>query len=412
MTRRSCLEKFGYLCIRYTDRPSSSYQFSSWVNGIASGLKSPTAGTERLANGPLYRSWSSGSKRVLPCSTPKQSSPFYKSVVENESRVLNIVRVGKRSYSFNNWNPRGSGYQRFETQGGEGSSWRRARNQRIIIAAGVGGFAIWVSSRQQIPYTGRYHSILVDTETERILGEQTFNQILMDAKASKKLISPTHPSSRMVRKVGERIAAVATDGYGGGFQDQMKGIKWEFAVIRSPEVNAFVVPGGKVVVYSGLLNLVSSEDELAAVLAHEVAHVLARHAAERITQGSVIELLRMIAYIAFGIPIFSGPLQALFFLPNSRSAETEADTIGVQLAARACYDPAAAATVFLKLGREEAKSGVSIPKFLRTHPVTKERVENIEKLVPKASQLGELEGCHSKRDFLIDFERTLSGFGR
>ena len=144
----------------------------------------------------------------------------------------------------------------------------------------------------------------------------------------------------------------------------------------------------------GLLDLVSSEDELAAVLAHEVAHILARHAAERMTQGSVVELIRMIAYLGFGIPLFSGPLHALFFLPNSRAAETEADTIGVQLAARACYDPMAAAKVFRKLGEVEKRAGMGqVPEFLRTHPCSDRRVDNIRSLAGKANMIKEDSNC-------------------
>jgi predicted Zn-dependent protease len=294
---------------------------------------------------------------------------------------------------------RRQGYTRFG--GHQGSShrsfpdWiRNQRNQRLLFVAGTGAAAVYISSRQEIPYTHRHHSVLVDIETEKMLGEQTFRQILDDAKNKGTLLSPRHPASIVVRRVGKRLALIASDDYGGGFTQQMKGMNWEFAVIKSPDVNAFVVPGGKVVVYTGLLDIVSSEDELAAVLAHEVAHILARHAAERITQGSVVELIRMIAYWGFGIPLFSGPLQALFFLPNSRQAETEADTIGVQLAARACYDPLAAATVFQKLGEVEKKMGMSVPEFLRTHPVSQKRVENIKALGGTAKRMKEEAGCN------------------
>jgi predicted Zn-dependent protease len=187
----------------------------------------------------------------------------------------------------------------------------------------------------------------------------------------------------------------------------MQGLKWEFAVINSPEVNAFVVPGGKVVVYSGLLKLLKTDDELAAVIAHEAGHIVARHVAERLTQGSVVELLRCIAYYAFGVPIPSGPLTAVFFLPNSRKAETEADVIGLQLAARACYDPAAAAVVFSKLGEEEAKHGGSsaIPKMLRTHPLTLDRIKKINEMLPKAQLLKEAAGCNV--GMLDAFERQV-----
>ena len=197
------------------------------------------------------------------------------------------------------------------------------RNQGIIVITATGCVIIWISSRQEIPYTHRMHSILLGVDTERLIGEHTFNQIIYEAKVTGKLLPTFHPLTQAVRRIGVSIAEVASDTYGGGYQEQMKGIKWEFAVIHSPEMNAFVVPGGKVVVFSGLMDLVGrylflvsllnsynnqvdSEDELAAVLAHEIAHVLARHAAERITQGSFIELVRMVAYYGFGLVQLSG----------------------------------------------------------------------------------------------------------
>jgi predicted Zn-dependent protease len=295
---------------------------------------------------------------------------------------------------------RRGGYSRFGNQndtrraGGSFPHWiSNPRNQRLLFIGATASAAVYISSRQEIPYTHRHHAILVDVDTEKKLGEETFRQILNDARRSNTLLSPRHPASLVVRRVGKRIAAIAGDDYGGGFTEQMKEMDWEFAVIKSNDVNAFVVPGGKVVVYTGLLDLVSSEDELAAVLAHEVAHIVARHAAERMTQGSVIELVRMIAYLGFGIPLFSGPLQALFFLPNSRQAETEADTIGVQLAARACYDPMAAARVFRKLGEVEKQSGMQVPEFLRTHPCSDRRVDNIRSLAGKAHMIKEDSNC-------------------
>lgn len=219
-----------------------------------------------------------------------------------------------------------------------------------------------------------------------------------------------------MRRVGTRIAAVAGDGYGGGYQDHMKGLHWDFAVIKSPEVNAFVVPGGHVVVYTGLLQMIKNEDELAAVLAHEAAHVLARHAAERMTQGSVMELLRFMAFWGLGVPIPQGPLVAMFFLPNSRKAETEADIIGMQLAARACYDPAASISVFTKLGEAERRNGgFSIPKFLRTHPVSGDRIKIIQKQLAKAKMLGEGMGCDGYgggRMIQQELEDSLSRIGK
>ncbi|KAL6767291.1 hypothetical protein ACKKBG_A39385 [Auxenochlorella protothecoides x Auxenochlorella symbiontica] len=269
---------------------------------------------------------------------------------------------------------------------------------RVLAGLGGGGLVVYVVAQQEVPYTERRHAILISQAAERELGRQTYRQVLEEARAEGSLVPSHHPATKRVQRVGSQIAAAVNRGQGGGFQEHMQGLEWQFAVIDSPQVNAFVVPGGKVVVYTGLLGLVSSDDELAAVLAHECAHVLARHAAERMTQGGVVSVIQMIAYWGFGIPLPSDLLVPAFFLPNSRKAETEADVIGIQLAAQACYDPAAAASVFQKLGAAEKKmGGTAMPKFLRTHPLSDERVARIKEELPKALGMYELAGCESLR---------------
>ncbi|KAL4437390.1 hypothetical protein ABPG75_004529 [Micractinium tetrahymenae] len=305
------------------------------------------------------------------------------------------------------------GYQHF---GGRGRPYAavvysqdaRRRAVRWLVVLGAGAAVVWVTSRQEVPYTGRMHAILVDPESEGELGEQTFKQVLTEARMQGTLLPAWHPATLAVRRVGMRVARAATDGYGGGFQRHLQDLKWEFVVIDSPQVNAFVVPGGKVVVYTGLLRMVRSEDELAAVLAHESAHVVARHAAERITQMGALEVARMLAYWVFGLPIPAGPLSAIFFLPNSRKAETEADVIGIQIMARACYDPSGMVTMFEKMGRAEAKDGGDrVPKFLRTHPHSSDRIKAIEKMMPTAEGLYEMNGCDSARGPLARFRAVV-----
>lgn len=341
--------------------------------------------------------------QTVPCNVP-HTVTVETSVGVAHSLTKSLHRT--QVYGYYTWGGT-SQYTRFGSQNRNGGPRRGGRYPVVLLVGGAGAIVVWATSRQEIPYTGRMHAILVNTATERALGEQTFRQVINEARANGHLLPPSHPASLAVRRIGTRIAAVAGDGVGGGAQDHMRDLRWEFAVIRSPEINAFVVPGGKVVVYTGLLRLVTSEDELAAVLAHEVAHVVARHAAERMTQGSVAELVRMIAYWGFGLPIPQGAMVAAFFLPNSRKAETEADVIGIQLAARACYDPASAVEVFTKLGREEAKQAV--PKFLRTHPVTSDRVTSIKKMLPRAEALGQSAGCGvSGRRLRRQFERDVS----
>jgi hypothetical protein len=129
-------------------------------------------------------------------------------------------------------------YVTFQRRGGGGSRGQRGaggltRGQvTLLVGTAAGGTLVWASSRQEVPYTGRKHAVLVDPATERQLGEQTFAQVLAEARAARSLLPATHPATRAVRRVGERIAAVAGDGVGGGFQAQMRGLKWEFAVIQ------------------------------------------------------------------------------------------------------------------------------------------------------------------------------------
>ncbi|KFM23532.1 Mitochondrial metalloendopeptidase OMA1 [Auxenochlorella protothecoides] len=223
---------------------------------------------------------------------------------------------------------------------------------RVLAGLGGGGLVVYVVAQQEVPYTERRHAILISQAAERELGRQTYRQVLEEARAEGSLVPSHHPATKRVQRVGSQIAA---------------------AVNR------------------GLLGLVSSDDELAAVLAHECAHVLARHAAERMTQGGVVSVIQMIAYWGFGIPLPSDLLVPAFFLPNSRHGK------GL-LAAQACYDPAAAASVFQKLGAAEKKmGGTAMPKFLRTHPLSDERVARIKEELPKALGMYELAGCGSLR---------------
>lgn len=294
------------------------------------------------------------------------------------------------------------GYTHFGNRGGLATLDGKRKKQVSVMALLVGGGAVylWVVSRQEVPYSHRVHHILVSPEFEQALGKATFLQIKSQAAAAGKLLPEQHSAVGTVRQVGQRIAVVAASGRGGGYQEQMKTMEWEYAVIDSPEANAFVVPGGKVVVYSGLLRLMQTQDELAAVLAHETAHVLARHAAERMTVQELLSWFQMIAYWWFGIPIPGAALSLMFFLPNTRKQETEADMIGMQLAAQACFNPGAAASVFTKLGEVEKKmGGDNIPGFLRTHPLTSSRIDEVRKNLPNAEAQYEQAGCNTAQSF-------------
>ena len=153
--------------------------------------------------------------------------------------------------------------------------------------------------------------------------------------------------------------------------------KFTFTVLRNDVANAFVLPGNHVFVYSGLFKYTRNEDELAAVLAHEMGHTLARHAGERISGSLLVAFLARLTLLidpsGFLYSIFLPSASLLHDLPNSREAEVEADQIGIHLAAEACYDPRAASNVFRAMKEENTSSP---PQFLSTHPSYDTRLAN------------------------------------
>jgi len=231
------------------------------------------------------------------------------------------------------------------------------------------------------PYTGRRQVILVSEGQEISLGDDAYKHALRDS-----VITHNPDAERIVRKVGERIAAVA---------DKPE-YKWEFTVINDPEmVNAFAVPGGKVAAYTGIFGPARDEAGLAVVLGHEVAHALARHPAERMSQ----EMLLQLGGVGLGVALGKNPamanqvLQAYgivggvgLTLPFSRSQETEADRIGLILMAKAGYDPRVAIDLWQRMESVEKKDGAQgrPPEFLSTHPGYETRLQNIRSFLPEA----------------------------
>lgn len=226
-----------------------------------------------------------------------------------------------------------------------------------------------------VPETGRSSLILVSADEEMKMGAAAFTEM----KAKEKVSTDVEANAR-VRRIGQRIA----DAVG----DALPGAKWEFVVFDEPNtVNAFALPGGKVGVYTGLINLADSDDEIAIVMGHEIAHVTARHGAERMSQGLVAELIgagvevasqdnryRELIRTAYGLGATGATLAF------SRGNESEADFIGLRYAAKAGYNPTAAVTFWRKMAAQ--KDGATTLKWLSTHPPHEERIANLQKWMP------------------------------
>jgi predicted Zn-dependent protease len=229
--------------------------------------------------------------------------------------------------------------------------------------------------------TGRRQLNLIPDDQAASMGAQAFREL----RAKEKVSTDAAVNAR-IEGIGRRIAAAV----GRDLPDA----QWEFVVFESEQVNAFALPGGKVGVYTGLIKLAGSDDEIAAVMGHEVAHVTSRHGAERQSQALMIAL----GGAAVGISTRDQKNQELYLLAYglttslgalaySRDHETEADVVGLRFAARAGFDPRAAASFWRKMQAKE--TGGRPPKFLSTHPSSEDRIKNLERLAPALMPLYE-----------------------
>ena len=255
-----------------------------------------------------------------------------------------------------------------------------------IVAAVVLGalFAACATS----PYTGRQTLNLVPDSQLLKLSFDQYRQTLAKAKLSTNKVQVA-----MVRRVGRRIAAASEElmRERGQAQD-IKSYKWEFNLIEDDDqVNAWAMPGGKIAVYTGILPVAKGETGLAVVMGHEVAHAIAKHGNERLSQGLLAQMGGMALSAALsGYPAqtqnlfmtaYGAGAQVGFLLPYSRTHELEADRIGLILTARAGYDPREAIPFWQRMA---AQGGSRPPEFLSTHPTGANRIRQIRALMPEA----------------------------
>jgi predicted Zn-dependent protease len=240
----------------------------------------------------------------------------------------------------------------------------------------------------EVPITGRQSLHLVPESELLTLSLQQYNDVLQKSK-----LSSDKQKVAMVRRVGNRVAKAAESFLAeSGHQDLIKNFQWQFNLIEDDETaNAWVMPGGKAAVYTGILPFTKDETGLAVVLGHEVGHALANHGNERMSQGllanmggmalsaaisSQPQMTQELAMAAFGAGASIGVL-----LPYSRLQESEADHIGLILMARAGYDPRQAVPFWQRMNKAP---GSRPPELLSTHPAPETRIANLKALIPQA----------------------------
>jgi predicted Zn-dependent protease len=224
----------------------------------------------------------------------------------------------------------------------------------------------------------------VGAETIERQAESQFVQMTRQATQKRALLPDDHPTVQRLRKISKELLPGAVK-----FNERAKDWKWEVHALNSPQINAFCMPGGKIAFFTGILEkLQLTDDEVAMVMGHEIGHALWEHARERAGKGMAVNAGRVIAGLVFGqlgevVGAGAGSLATLKF---SRNDELEADLIGMELAARAGYDPRAGITLWEKMAK--AAQGAP-PQWLSTHPAGATRIGAIKKHLPEVMGLYE-----------------------
>ncbi|KAJ2340400.1 metalloendopeptidase, partial [Coemansia sp. RSA 2618] len=253
------------------------------------------------------------------------------------SRIQSSTRTQTRSF----YNRNNQTYRRFGSSG-QLPVWQTRGFWYIAGTAGTGCAVYYQTHLEESP-TGRRRFINISPKDEEKLGLAAYMQTMAQYRGQ--LVPHNTLVSAYVRRVARRVIQAA--GLAGD---------WEVHVIDSPEQNAFVLPGGKIFVFSGLLRLARDEDGLATVLAHEIAHQYARHSAEKVSQANALGLLYAVAtlFVDPSMAQFGRSMSGLLLeLPNSRQCEQEADEIGLNFMAMACYDPHKAVELWQRMHRAE-----------------------------------------------------------
>jgi len=275
----------------------------------------------------------------------------------------------------------------------QGQPRRRGGGLRIWVLVLFAGYAAYYyfSNRTVDPYTGE--QVMIDkslsAEEESALGLQAYREILSQERP----VDPNSQGARQIQEIARRLIArvdeVEADlaaEKGLQAQNYAANFQWEVNVIQSEQANAFALPGGKMAVYTGLVPVAKNADGMAVVMGHEIAHALMRHGAQRMARGK-LEQIGQMAGAASGMD--AGTLQTVMSaygvtsaLPYARGHESQADEVGLMLAAAACFDPAEAVPLWQRMG--QMSGGQAPPEFTSTHPSAETRIQNLQALQPKA----------------------------
>ena len=250
---------------------------------------------------------------------------------------------------------------------------------------------VTAASCSSVAFTGRNRMLLYSDSEITSLSNESYNEMMATAK-----VSENKAQAAVIQEVGERISGALTKYLTSkGEQSVLDGINWSFKLVQDEQVNAFCMPGGQVVFYEGIMPLLDTPDLVAVVMGHEIAHAIARHGNERMSQqalasvvggvtGQVVEQKtsengRVLFEAAFAVGSEYG-----YLLPYSRKHESEADEIGLYIMAIAGYDIEQAPVLWKRMSENNSQY---VPEFMSTHPSDANRIKNLEKHMDKARKI-------------------------
>ena len=281
---------------------------------------------------------------------------------------------------------------------------------KYFLMAAVVALMTACGTASKVPLTGRTHRLSVSDAQLLSLSNQEYTKFMASAKRS-----TDAKNTAMVQRVGRNLAnAVETYLRNNGYANEVKNFQWEFNLVQDKQANAFCMPGGKIVVYEGLLPYTQNEASLAIVLGHEIAHAVAKHSAEQLTKqmnqqmGTNILGTVLNSAVGSGVGDVAAQVAGGYFsfrnLKYSRDNESEADYMGLIFAAMAGYDPANAVTFWKRMA---AGTNSNTAEILSDHPSDARRIQNIEKWLPEAEKYYRQSGSSNVRTSTTSTAGTL-----
>ncbi len=279
--------------------------------------------------------------------------------------------------------------------GGGGQRRGMGGGIRWIIPLLFIGFAAfrWFASAEIDPYTGEKAHYGTSAEQDVQMGAQAFNEMMTQAAQQGAIVPPNQQISQQVTQIAQRliakVPAVAADLAAANKQpvpDSYKNFQWDVKVIQSDEENAFCLPGGKMAVFTGLVPVAKNQDGMAVVMGHEIAHALLRHSSQRMAQQQAVQIGAMGAQMGGVDPgLVNAGAQYGLLLPYGRNQESQADQVGLMLAAAACYNPEEAVPLWERMS--QIGGGKRPPEFASTHPDPANRIQRLKQMMPQAKAM-------------------------